>query len=125
MRAPPRILVSDDEAPLVRALSRLLRRLGAETIEDVEGDVVALAQRHQPDLILLDVNHKVDGLELLKALKRNAATAALHVVMMSGDDGAPERLRAQSAGAEDFLLKPFGSDVIAALLSKIQKQRGE
>lgn len=122
---PTRVLVSDDEAPLVRALCRLLRRQGVEPIEDMEGEVVALAAEHQPDLILLDVNHRVDGIGLLRDLKQNALTKGLSVVMMSGDDAGPERLAAQQAGADDFLLKPFDAAVIDELIRKLRARRGE
>lgn len=120
-----RVLVSDDEAPLVRALARLLKRQGVEAIEDVDADVVSLAEREQPDLILLDVNHKVDGIGLLKALKEDPHTRRLHVVMMSGNDSPADRMAALDAGADDYLLKPFGNDVLEELLEKIQKWREE
>jgi CheY-like chemotaxis protein len=122
---PARVLISDDEAPLVRALARLFRRQGVESVEDFEGEVVALATSQHPDLILLDVNHKVDGIGLLKELKQNANTRDVPVVMMSGDDTGPERLAAQQAGAEEFLLKPFGGDDITRLITKIRIRRGE
>lgn len=125
MSSPPRVVVSDDEAPLVRALSRILRRHGIEAIEDHEGDVVEIALREQPDLILLDLHHKEPGLELLKELKRNPKTQNVRVVMMSGDDSSADRTAALFAGAEDYLLKPFGMDVMERLILKLRTWRGE
>ena len=125
MSSPPRVVVSDDEVPLVRALARILRRHGIEPIEDTDGEVVALAQREHPDLILLDVHQKVDGIELLKRLKHNPATHDVRVVMMSGDDSTEDRSAALFAGAEDYLVKPFGIDVVEGLILELRRQRGE
>lgn len=125
MGSPPRVVVSDDEVPLVRALARILRRHGIEAIEDLDGDVVEVARREHPDLILLDLHQKVDGLELLRELKHDPATHDVRVVMMSGDDSTEDRSAALFAGAEDYLLKPFGIDVMEGLILKLRTWRGE
>ncbi|MFL5320937.1 MAG: two-component system response regulator [Myxococcaceae bacterium] len=116
----PRVIVSDDEAPLVRSLARLFRREGVETFEDPTSDVVAMSEREQPNLVLVDLHQAVSGLELLKRLKANPNTAKIRVVIMSGDNSDRDRQASLSAGADDFLVKPFGVDVVRALANLIR-----
>ena len=125
MLASLRVVLSDDEAPLVRALGRLFRRQGVETIDDLEGAVVSIAEQSPPDLILLDLHQGTSGLELLRELKANPRTQEVSVVMMSGDDSPRERAAALAAGADGFLLKPFDLAEVEGLILKLRKARGE
>lgn len=116
----PRVIVSDDELPLLRSLTRLFRREGVETVEDQAGDVVALAERAHPDLVMIDLHHRVSGLDLLRQLRANPATHALPVIIMSGDDSPTDRETALALGALDFVVKPFANDLVSALARRLR-----
>lgn len=101
------VLISDDEPMLVAALSREARRAGLEPVTDTTSDVVALAQQHQPDVILLDVHQRIDGRDLLASLKRDPRTASVKVVILSAVEDQFMRRTCLELGAEDYAVKPF------------------
>jgi CheY-like chemotaxis protein/anti-sigma regulatory factor (Ser/Thr protein kinase) len=104
-----RILAIDDEPQVLSTVAKLLKAEGHEvdTAEDGATGIAQAAARH-PDLILCDIiMPHPNGFEVLAALRRDPATAAIPVVFLTGVPD-PTRLRAgKSLGAEDYLLKPF------------------
>ena len=116
---PPTIVIVDDSAD-VRTLVRTQIRLSGrfEVVgEGVNGlDAVALASRHQPDLLLLDVSMPViDGLAALP--KVIDASPATRVVMYSGFDEAGLASRARELGATAFVSKSVPFDALLATLA--------
>lgn len=107
MRRRPVVLISDDEPTLVAALARAARRVGMETVSDTTSDVVELARKHQPDVILLDMHQRIDGRDLLQRLKRDPETCAMKVIVLSGVDDQFTRRVCLELGAEDYAVKPF------------------
>jgi CheY-like chemotaxis protein len=103
----PLILISDDEPMLVAAVAREARKIGLETVADTSSDVVALAKKHQPEVILLDVRQRVDGRDLLSHLKKDPETRGLMVVMLSAVEDQFMRRVCLELGAEDYAIKPF------------------
>lgn len=115
---PGRVLVVDDSTTnrmLIRA------RLAAEYYEVSEaGDgarALAMAASDPPDLVLLDLGLPgIDGIEVCRRLKGDAATAHVPVVMLTASDRRESRMRALETGADDFLTKPYDD---LALLSRV------
>jgi CheY-like chemotaxis protein len=103
----PLILISDDEPMLVAAVAREARKIGLETLADTTSDVLALARKHQPEVILLDVRQRVDGRDLLSHLKKDPETRGLMVVMLSAVEDQFMRRVCLELGAEDYAIKPF------------------
>jgi PAS domain S-box-containing protein len=117
---PPTIVIVDDSAD-VRTLVRTQIRLSGrfDVIgEGVNGlDAVALASRHRPDLLLLDVSMPViDGLAALP--KVTEASPGTRVVMYSGFDEAGLASRAQALGAAAFVSKSAPFDVLLTTLTE-------
>jgi len=105
------ILAIDDEDANVRLLSRILSRAGfahVHTTTDAR-EGLALQERLAPDLILLDLHMPgLDGFGVLDVLReRVPADEFLPVLAITGDDAMETRQRVLSAGAKDFLGKPF------------------
>src|SRR5438552_12994253 len=75
-----------------------------------------LARRYRPAVILLDWTlRETDGGQVLACLRQDAITRSIPVIMMSAwQDGA---LRAQAAGADAFLPKPFGADELVEVVN--------
>jgi CheY-like chemotaxis protein len=103
----PTVLISDDEPMLVSALSREARRVGLEPIADTTSDVVTLAKRLHPDVILLDVHQRIDGRDLLARLKKDPETRDVKVVILSAVEDQFMRRVCLELGAEDYEVKPF------------------
>ena len=117
-----RIIVVDDH-PLTRdALSSLLAQGGFEVVgEAADGaEAIDLAQRHQPDLVLLDLS--MPGLDGLSALPRlRAAAPGCEVVVLTASGTEENLLSAIRGGAAGYLLKSEPPDRIVAFLRGVAK----
>jgi putative two-component system response regulator len=106
-----RILVVDDEPANVLLIERLLERWGYECITSTTDStqVMSLAERERPHLLLLDLAMpSPDGFEVMQLLTERYATGRrFPVLVLTADASAATRERALSSGANDFLTKPF------------------
>jgi PAS domain S-box-containing protein len=111
----PRVLVADDNADMRQYLGRLLA--GAYEIEEAPDGQAALAAARErpPDLVLADVMMpRLDGFGLLRALRADPATGTMPVVLLSARAGEESRVEGLSAGADDYLVKPFSARELLA-----------
>lgn len=113
-----RILIIDDEEPNVRLLQRLLAKSGFENFLSTTDprETAALFADFEPDLVLTDwLMPEVDGLAVIQQVRNLTATDDyLPIVVLTADTTPQTKKRALSAGATDFLTKPF--DQIEVLL---------
>jgi CheY-like chemotaxis protein len=109
MAQPFRVLVAEDEADIRFMTCFTLRYGGFEVIEAVDGaQALELAQQTAPDLILLDAKMpRLDGYETCRRLKALPAVQHIPVVFVSALGQEQEIARGRSAGAVDYLLKPY------------------
>jgi CheY-like chemotaxis protein len=104
---PPLVLIADD-SDLNRKLAQdVLRAAGLETLEAVTGEAaIVLARRELPDLVLMDIRlPDLDGVEALRRLRAEPATAHIPVVALTALRDAREALL--EAGFDDCLEKPI------------------
>jgi diguanylate cyclase (GGDEF)-like protein/PAS domain S-box-containing protein len=105
---PATILIVDDEGQNRRLLEALLGHEGylTRTARNGEEALAAIAD-DPPDLILLDVMMPgLDGREVARAVKADAATRSIPIIMVTAQTDREARLAALDAGAEDILSKP-------------------
>jgi signal transduction histidine kinase len=110
-----RIVLADDNADMRDYLRRLLRpRYAVEAVPDGEAALAAVrAQR--PDLVLADIMMpRMDGLELLRALRADPETASIPIVLLSARAGEEASVEGLEAGADDYLIKPFSARELLA-----------
>src|SRR3954470_15435346 len=114
-----RILVVDDVPANVKLMEARLQAADCDVITALSGrDALAICGRGECDIVLLDVMMPdMDGFEVCRRLKANAATLHLPVVMVTALDQAADRVRGLEAGADDFLTKPV-SDI--ALIARVR-----
>ncbi len=115
-----RILLVDD-TQTVLAVERLILGPTYDYVEARNGEE-ALARTHAeaPDLILLDLNMPVmNGVQCLRALKGDAATAGIPVVIVTtrGEDAAQATCR--SLGCADFITKPLDRQVLQSTVTRL------
>ena len=102
-----RILLAEDDRFLRRAAESALKRAGFTVLPAADGEeALRLARAEKPDLVLLDlIMPKLQGFEVLKALKADPTTAMIPVIVLSnlGQDGDVQR--ALESGAVAYLVK--------------------
>lgn len=115
------ILIADDDRTTVRLLQTLLEMDGFHVCAVQRGsEVPAAIVEKQPDLLLVDYRlADMDGLEVIRRVRAEPASAHLPIVMASGMDVGVE---AKEAGASAFLIKPFEPDVLAELFQSLIDQ---
>jgi adenylate cyclase len=118
-----RILVVDDQATVAEMTAGLLRALGHEVQVALDGDA---ALEHlgggRFDLVLSDIMMPgMDGYELCRRLRADAATALLPVVLVTSLDPQSERVKGIEAGADDFIAKPVNWAELFARVKRLLK----
>ncbi len=115
------VLVVDDDNEIRQMMCLLLKLHGYETAEAVDGvDALAKINQRQPDLIVLDVMMpKMDGITLCKTLRDDLLTARLPIIMLSGKTTPRAVEEGLEAGADRYLTKPSGLDVLTQTIGDV------
>jgi class 3 adenylate cyclase/CheY-like chemotaxis protein len=102
------VLVVDDTPSNIKVMAALLEPLGYRVLSAESGpEALEIAQRHRPDLILLDlIMPGMDGYEVCRRLRTDSATSFVPVVIVTASTER-DRVRAIELGADDFLTKPL------------------
>lgn len=110
------ILVVDDEPQIRRVLRSTLSSQGYVILEAKTGeDAVEVARKEKPDLVLLDVNMPgIGGIEACRELRRASEAP---IIMLTVRNAERDKVAALDAGADDYVVKPFG---IEELLARIR-----
>jgi PAS domain S-box-containing protein len=113
------LLVADDNADMRDYLTRLLRSAGHRVTAVVDGQqALETARTITPDLIVSDVMMpRLDGLQLVAALRADPRTASTPVLLLSARAGQEASIEGLEAGADDYLVKPFSA---AELLARVR-----
>jgi two-component system, chemotaxis family, chemotaxis protein CheY len=104
-----------DDSKMVRMVARKILEGLNFTIDEAENGQLALdaCRRHMPDVVLLDWNMPVmDGLGFLKALRASDGGASPVVVFCTTENEAARIQEALTAGANEYIMKPFDRDII-------------
>ena len=123
---PARVLVADDNADMREYLARLLRTAGYQVTTVTDGQAALDAVRADaPDLVISDVMMpRLSGLDLVAALRADARTAAVPVLLLSARAGQEASVEGLRAGADDYLVKPFTAvELLARLRSNLEMAR--
>ncbi len=114
-----RVLVADDNADMREYLTDLLQAHGYEARGVADGQQALEAIGAQlPDLVISDVMMpRLDGLQMLAALRKDPRTGALPVLLLSARAGQEASIQGLLAGADDYLVKPFAA---AELLARVR-----
>ena len=114
------ILVADDDDDVRSLIARNLSRAGYQVIEATDGaQAIELAQSQLPNLALIDIKMpRMDGIAVLRALRNDAATRNLAVIMMTASPGISEESRSvvEALGGAMLLSKPYTAEELAEVI---------
>jgi len=117
-----RILIVDDAAFMRTTLSNILEQYGHEVVGEAENGDVAVAkyQMLKPDVVTMDITMPAkDGIQALKEIKRLDAGAK--IIMCSAMGQEKIVVDAITAGAKDFLVKPFTPERVVLVIEKLMR----
>ena len=118
------VLVVEDEDAIRDMIVFNLRRAGFDTREAADSGAArrAIADR-VPDLVLLDwMLPDVSGLELARALKRDAQTRDIPIIMLTARTDEDDKVRGLDSGADDYITKPFSSRELIARINAVLRR---
>jgi len=118
-----RVLVVDDIQPNLKLLEARLSAEYFEVLTAASGpEAIEICQKGQCDIVLLDVMMPgMDGFEVCRRLKNQAATAHLPVVLVTALDQPADRVNGLEAGADDFLTKPIDEIALIARVRSLAR----
>ena len=110
-----RVLVVDDEQPILRAMVVNLRARGYDVDVAATGEeALALASRHHPDAVVLDLGLPgISGIDVIRGLR---GWTAVPILILSARDDRGAKVAALDSGADDYVTKPFDMEELLARL---------
>ncbi|MGY2898576.1 two-component system KDP operon response regulator KdpE [Curtobacterium sp. PvP017] len=117
-----KVLIADDDAQLVRALSVTLAARGYDVVTAKDGRAAIDAViTERPDLVLLDLGMpRLDGIGVLEGVR---GWSQVPVLVLSGRTDSSDKVDALDAGADDYVTKPFQMDELLARLRALGRRR--
>lgn len=120
-----KVLVIEDEAPLLEGILELLNAEGFETIGAANGQVgLQRAWETLPDLIICDIlMPETDGYEVLAQLRNDAKTALIPFIFLTAKGTTDDVRQGMNLGADDYLTKPFKqADLLQTISIRLDRQ---
>ncbi len=123
-----KILIVDDDVGTLCLFVNILNRLGYKnilTLSDPREELIDSAAELQPDLLLLDLfMPRLDGFKILARLRQSGSPQNYFpIIVVSGDSSLENKRRALTAGAADFLCKPFDSTELNVRITNVVQAR--
>jgi two-component system response regulator QseB len=118
-----RLLLVEDDEMIAESVLGVMRQAGfaIDWVADGRAAELSLGSRVH-DLVLLDLGlPKKDGIDVLNAYRKNGGVAP--VIILTARDAVEERIRGLDAGADDYLVKPFDLDELAARVRALMRRR--
>jgi DNA-binding response OmpR family regulator len=120
-----KILVIDDEGPILANIVRLFRLEGFEVFSATDGARgLALAGEERPDLVICDLRMpELDGYGVLAGLRANAQSATTPLIFLTASAEKDRRAASLALGASEYLTKPFDSKELLAVVRSLLANR--
>jgi len=122
--AKARILLVEDDRPLVELLRFHLAREEYEVAATADGEeALLMARESPPDLVLLDwMVEGLSGIEVCRRLRRAPATAQVPIIMLTARGEEADRVRGLQTGADDYVTKPFSPRELIARVGAVLRR---
>lgn len=117
------VLVADDDLEILKLIVRILRGKGVNVLEATDGEeALTLAQKHRPDLMILDVMMPGrTGWEVCRAVREDVNLKAVRVLMLTGIGERLNEMTSPLYGADAYLDKPFDFGELDTVIDKLLK----
>ncbi len=115
-------LVIDDSRAVRMLIGKILREQGFEVLEAADGQqgLERLTEDTEVGVVLVDWNMPVmDGLEFITAVRRQSTWDDVQIVMVTTETESEQVQRAMTAGANEYVMKPFTPEVLTAKLTML------
>jgi twitching motility two-component system response regulator PilH len=118
---PRTLLIVDDNANDLSRLEKILSAAGYQVSTAKDGsDALASVKRSKPDAVLMDVNMPgMDGFAATRALKGDAATKDIPVVLVTAKDQKADKAWGQMLGAKGYVTKPYTDEQVLSAVKAI------
>jgi len=119
-REKKRILLVDDDQEIIESMRLALESKGYEIVVARDGNQgLALAEREDPDLVILDMMMpKRSGFLVLERLRRTRPVP-LRIIMITANEGSRHKAYAEMLGVDDYIRKPFAMDRLLASVARL------
>ncbi|MCD6505458.1 SpoIIE family protein phosphatase [Candidatus Poribacteria bacterium] len=116
-----KILIVDDEEDILDLVDLSLTADGFDVITARSGpEALEKVREEMPDLILLDISMPdMDGYEVMRRLKGDRRTSSIPIIMLTAASDKRDKVRSFSAGADDYVVKPFDADELTARIEAV------
>ena len=121
-RAKKRILLVDDDREIIEAMRVVLETAGYEIVIARDGNMgLAMAEREDPDLVILDMMMpKRSGFLVLEKLRRTRPVP-IRIIMVTANEGSRHKAYAEMLGVDDYIRKPFPMDRLLDSVNRLLK----
>lgn len=121
-----RVIVADDDRVVRRIVSVKLSGLGCEIEEAEDGqEALELLEEEVPDLLITDsLMPRVNGMQLVRSVRDSERLAGLPVIMLTSRQGERDIIEGLEAGLDDYVVKPFSPDELAARVRTVLWRSG-
>src|SRR5688572_2702205 len=118
------ILVAEDDHDIAELISHYLKKAGWTAQVASAGDqALAYIRNHPVDVVILDLMLPgMSGLDVCQALRADAATAHLPVIMLTARAEETDRIRGLEMGADDYVAKPFSPNELVARVRAVTRR---
>jgi DNA-binding response OmpR family regulator len=116
-----KVLIAEDSSTIRRLVAARLAADGYEVLEAADGDeAVEIALRERPDLLVLDkVMPKLDGFEVVRAVRDDPRTRSAPIVMLTERTNEEDVLGGLDLGVEEYIAKPFNPHELSARIRRL------
>ena len=125
--AGEKILIVDDEEDILELVGYNLAREGYKITKALSGEEALRSSRSEiPDLIILDLMLPgIDGLEVLKKLKKDSKTVNIPTVLLTAKGEEADIVAGLELGADDYITKPFSPRILLARIRAVLRRQHE
>jgi len=121
-----RVLIVEDSPDIAELIKHYLDRAGHDTTVLGSGrDALIAARQSPPNLVVLDIMLPgMDGMQVCQALRAEASTASIPILMLTAKGEEADRVKGLELGADDYVTKPFSPKELVARVAALAGEYG-